>query len=591
MRGLVLFSLITCVPLHAQDGELVVNGGFEEVRGCPSATDKKPIKRVAGAGAVHRSPTLFHRCAQGVGVPVNWAGAQEPLEGDAYVGLVSTAQGVECGQRQYVQLMLARPLTNGHRYRLRFHVSLADVSGYMTDRIGACFFTEDRTRKGIIDRIGRPDVDNALERFISDTAGWMVVEGIYHARGGERFVVIGNFQECGRSSRKAVTPNTGAGVLHNMKAKTAMDLDPDLARSQRRRDLVKQAYLYLDAVSLTSLPANAAIRELEEHMACPGTLPMPVGEELVPDPGFDRNGGRGAPWRNASNGTPDFLPGVTGIYLYSAVNADNREYIHTELNDTLDPCGVYRISLRVKRDRTYGHATDRIGVAVVDGFARVGHRGLLPLPPAWESPPGHLLLSERELTLCGTFQSAGCARVLVIGNFAPDSSCTILGTDPHGGPYAYYFVDDVSLRLVQRMPGCERVCDSLMVAMEEVPEGPGGFTDQAAMPPIRFGVAADVPEAWDPLVVQQVLVLLQEDPSLCIRVTGHTDRVGREADNLRLARRRAEQVAARLKAGGVPAQRLRTDARGSSSPVAGNDSDEGRALNRRVELTAVPCSP
>ena len=49
--------------------------------------------------------------------------------------------------------------------------------------------------------------DNPPDRFIADTSGWMMVQGIYNARGGERYVRIGNFQLCDRTSRKAVTAN------------------------------------------------------------------------------------------------------------------------------------------------------------------------------------------------------------------------------------------------------------------------------------------------------------------------------------------------------------------------------------------------
>lgn len=76
-----------------------------------------------------------------------------------------------------------------------------------------------------------------------------------------------------------------------------------------------------------------------------------------------------------------------------------------------------------------------------------------------------------------------------------------------------------------------------------------------------------------------------------IRVTveGHTDSTGSDADNLRLSEDRARAVWARL--GGelmLPASAITIRGLGESRPVAGNDTEQGRALNRRVELLVAP---
>lgn len=69
-----------------------------------------------------------------------------------------------------------------------------------------------------------------------------------------------------------------------------------------------------------------------------------------------------------------------------------------------------------------------------------------------------------------------------------------------------------------------------------------------------------------------------------IVVKGHTDNVGPEDVNLRLSRERAENVMEYLKERGVPASRLSVKYYGMSRPVASNDTEEGRARNRRVEF-------
>lgn len=73
-----------------------------------------------------------------------------------------------------------------------------------------------------------------------------------------------------------------------------------------------------------------------------------------------------------------------------------------------------------------------------------------------------------------------------------------------------------------------------------------------------------------------------------IVVKGHTDNVGPEDVNLRLSRERAENVVEYLKEKGVPASRLSVKYYGMSRPVATNDTEEGRARNRRVEFEIRP---
>ena len=72
-----------------------------------------------------------------------------------------------------------------------------------------------------------------------------------------------------------------------------------------------------------------------------------------------------------------------------------------------------------------------------------------------------------------------------------------------------------------------------------------------------------------------------------IRIEGHTDAVGSAASNALLSLRRAEAVRRYLVRKGVAPQRLETLARGAASPVASNETEEGRARNRRVELVVL----
>ncbi len=77
---------------------------------------------------------------------------------------------------------------------------------------------------------------------------------------------------------------------------------------------------------------------------------------------------------------------------------------------------------------------------------------------------------------------------------------------------------------------------------------------------------------------------LGSEPQMRVRVVGHTDNTGSDAINDPLSLRRAESVRDYLSDRGVAASRVEVSGRGSREPVATNDTAEGRAKNRRVEI-------
>ncbi len=81
--------------------------------------------------------------------------------------------------------------------------------------------------------------------------------------------------------------------------------------------------------------------------------------------------------------------------------------------------------------------------------------------------------------------------------------------------------------------------------------------------------------------------LLSDNPSLRIRIQGHTDDVGSPADNLELSQRRARAVLEYLVAAGIDASRLESAGFGESKPLLENRDEQSRALNRRTEFVVL----
>ncbi len=85
-------------------------------------------------------------------------------------------------------------------------------------------------------------------------------------------------------------------------------------------------------------------------------------------------------------------------------------------------------------------------------------------------------------------------------------------------------------------------------------------------------------------ILDEAVSTLNEESAVSVSVEGHTDSRGTDAYNQRLSERRAKSVADYLSTHGISGSRLSTVGFGESRPVATNDTDEGRAQNRRVEL-------
>lgn len=101
---------------------------------------------------------------------------------------------------------------------------------------------------------------------------------------------------------------------------------------------------------------------------------------------------------------------------------------------------------------------------------------------------------------------------------------------------------------------------------------------------ILFDNGKDTVKPASEPVLAEIAKLLQQDAALKLGIEGHTDNVGKKKENQTLSKKRAESVKAWLVARKISAARLDTSGLGDTKPVGPNDSDEGRAKNRRVEL-------
>jgi len=87
--------------------------------------------------------------------------------------------------------------------------------------------------------------------------------------------------------------------------------------------------------------------------------------------------------------------------------------------------------------------------------------------------------------------------------------------------------------------------------------------------------------------LQHIVTMMLENPDLKVEVQGHTDNQGSDEYNLNLSQLRSETVASYLGLFGIQSERLIPKGYGESQPVDTNETEEGRARNRRVELVQI----
>ena len=131
---------------------------------------------------------------------------------------------------------------------------------------------------------------------------------------------------------------------------------------------------------------------------------------------------------------------------------------------------------------------------------------------------------------------------------------------------------------------------------EAIPKGEATSKEEGAPKEI---VLRGIPFAFNDRTIRpeflpelnETVRILNDNPTLSVLIEGYADAVGSESFNLRLSRARAEAVRDYLVASGIAADRLRVVGRGEIDPLApnarddGSDNPEGRAVNRRVELS------
>jgi outer membrane protein OmpA-like peptidoglycan-associated protein len=195
--------------------------------------------------------------------------------------------------------------------------------------------------------------------------------------------------------------------------------------------------------------------------------------------------------------------------------------------------------------------------------------------------------------ISGKYQADGGEKYLTIGNFAPNVKKDMIKIDKFkfGFKEAYYFVDDISLikakEIVEKVKveivGSFNINeeDSVLLVKNNIKVG-----EKVALKNIFFenGKSYILPESFSEL--NKLAQYLIRNPSMEVQINGHSDNSGSRLKNQKLSEQRAREVFEYLIKKGTQ-NKMYFKGYGSSLPIASNETDEGKAKNRRVEFEII----
>jgi outer membrane protein OmpA-like peptidoglycan-associated protein len=213
---------------------MVPNGSFEDVNGKLKRLGS--IEMATGwKSSTGESADLFSEEVPGtpISAPRNQYGDQSALTGVNYAGVRWWSfAGKE--PRTYLQAKFKKPLKKGQKYCVKYYVSLADLSKYATNELGAYMAKLMVPKKEAVNLTYTPQVPNLRTKIHDDMYTWQGVCGVYDAAGEEQFLLIGNF---------AANEKTDNVKIKRPKGES--------------RPQMMEAYYFIDDVSVTPIKSNS----------------------------------------------------------------------------------------------------------------------------------------------------------------------------------------------------------------------------------------------------------------------------------------------------------------------------------------------
>lgn len=355
------------------------------------------------------------------------------------------------------------------------------------------------------------------------------------------------------------------------------------------RLLLLMSILFAQEIAAQNLVADPGFEKLRY---CPGGISMlNVSKHWYsPSAGtpdiFNKCNGRGTqvsvPRNICGKQTPFEGNGYAGLILYEPDYYDYKEYIRTSLLQYLKKDAEYELAIMISLADNSSYAVQDIQAAFTSTSASSLKYTSLEIQPDLTLRGNDEYLTDKKkwMKLKGVYKAKGNERYLTIGNFTPAKYGKPRLINKNGDiPSAYYFIDAVSFTLIKDAPSSPNEESEVQQETDSIIEGRTFILKN-----ILFETDKDVllPQSIEEL--KKLKQILLDLPTLEIEIIGHTDNRATFKHNADLSERRAKAVVNFLVSEGIEKARLSYSGKGEAEPVATNETEEGRALNRRVEF-------
>ncbi len=392
--------------------------------------------------------------------------------------------------------------------------------------------------------------------------------------------------------------------------------------------MVRPALLALAAAAASSLSAQNVFQRALNNDTMPNLVPNPGFEEVKKVPcawtqqAAKFNGDVMTAWNSPTETTPDLFTteadptcwsnparrtggktsphggkAMVGIKTWGKGNTPTfwHEYVQATLPEPLVKGTRYIVECWVQRANFSSEASNNIGLYFSP--VAVKTRDNLPLYFTPQVNAGEVISSNHWKKVSGVIEAEGGERYLLIGNFYGDEA-TLHERQPQGERGAYYFIDDVNVRVAPPGTALTPKPKASIPPPPKLVVADHASTKEVALPKVEppavgrrirldnigfeFAKATLTPESKTEL--DELADMLIDYPNMHIEVEGHTDDVGSDASNMALSENRAQAVVDFLLGRKVEKERITAHGYGETRPLQPNNSEGNRALNRRVEF-------
>lgn len=230
----IFILVFLLLPSLGASQNLVRNASFEDYSNCPKRLGNLKEDVLGWSAPTIGSTDYFNACSNYMGTPKNFNGTQPSDFGKGYAGLYLYAPD---DYREYLQTKLAEKLVKGQEYSVSFYVSLAERSDFAIKEFGV-LFAKDELDIAIKKELSKGQLYkqkgnsyNYLEigytNFYSDTKDWISVSTQFVAKGGEEYLIIGNFKKNARTRKFSTKRNSNQGAYYYVDMVSVKPLSKD----------------------------------------------------------------------------------------------------------------------------------------------------------------------------------------------------------------------------------------------------------------------------------------------------------------------------------------------------------------------------